>query len=64
MSTPIFVGNSVAVLLGLGHRNEFERKELELGVSDGIDVEIVSGLDEGDKVKVWNKLEKKDDDDS
>lgn len=44
--------------------NEFERKELELGVSDGIDVEIVSGLDEGDKVKVWNKLEKKDDDDS
>nr|WP_299383338.1 efflux RND transporter periplasmic adaptor subunit [Allomuricauda sp.] len=44
--------------------NEFERKDLELGVSDGIDVEVVSGLEEGAKVKVWNKLEKKDDEDS
>ena len=41
--------------------NEFERKDLELGVSDGIDVEIVSGLEEDDKIKVWNKLEKKSD---
>ncbi|TXN37049.1 efflux RND transporter periplasmic adaptor subunit [Flagellimonas hymeniacidonis] len=44
--------------------NEFERKDLELGVSDGIDVEIVSGLEEEAKIKVWNKLEKKEDDDS
>lgn len=43
--------------------NEFERKELELGVSDGIDVEVVSGLEESAKVKVWNKLEQKDDTD-
>ncbi|TMU54354.1 efflux RND transporter periplasmic adaptor subunit [Flagellimonas algicola] len=43
--------------------NEFERKELELGVSDGIDVEVVSGIEEGDKIKVWNKLEKKSDED-
>ncbi|MGB5820603.1 MAG: efflux RND transporter periplasmic adaptor subunit [Saonia sp.] len=42
--------------------NTFERKELELGVSDGIDVEIVSGIDEKAKVKVWNELEKKDED--
>ena len=42
--------------------NEFERKDVELGVSDGIDVEVVSGLDEDAKIKVWNKLEKKDDD--
>ena len=40
--------------------NEFERRDLELGVSDGIDVEVVSGLDEDAKIKVWNKLEKKD----
>ncbi|MDT0605649.1 efflux RND transporter periplasmic adaptor subunit [Croceitalea rosinachiae] len=40
--------------------NEFERKDIELGVSDGIDVEVVSGLEEGSKIKVWNKLEKKD----
>ena len=43
--------------------NEFERKDLELGVSDGIDVEVVSGIEEGDKIKVWNKLEKKSDED-
>lgn len=42
--------------------NEFERKELVLGVSDGIDVEVVSGLEEDAKVKVWNELEKEDDD--
>ncbi|TAI47021.1 efflux RND transporter periplasmic adaptor subunit [Flagellimonas allohymeniacidonis] len=44
--------------------NEFERKDIELGVSDGIDVEVVSGLDEDSKVKVWNTLEKKSDEDS
>ncbi|MEO2050979.1 efflux RND transporter periplasmic adaptor subunit [Flagellimonas beolgyonensis] len=43
--------------------NKFERKDLELGVSDGIDVEIVSGIDEDAKIKVWNKLEKKSDED-
>ncbi|NAY92815.1 efflux RND transporter periplasmic adaptor subunit [Muricauda sp. JGD-17] len=43
--------------------NEFEKRELELGVSDGIDVEVLSGLDENAKIKVWNKLEKKDDED-
>lgn len=43
--------------------NEFERKDLELGVSDGIDVEIVSGIGEDDKIKVWNKLEKKTEED-
>jgi HlyD family secretion protein len=41
--------------------NEFERRDLELGVSDGIDVEIVSGITEDDKIKVWNKLEKRSD---
>ena len=43
--------------------NKFEKKELELGVSDGIDVEILSGIDEESKIKVWNKLEKKSDED-
>ncbi len=43
--------------------NEFERKDLELGVSDGIDVEVVSGIDEEAKIKVWNKLERRSDDD-
>ncbi|MBU2995193.1 efflux RND transporter periplasmic adaptor subunit [Cellulophaga baltica] len=37
--------------------NEFERKNLVLGVSDGIDVEVVSGLDKEMKIKVWNELD-------
>ena len=42
--------------------NEFEKRELVLGVSDGIDVEIVSGIDEDAKIKIWNTLEAKSDD--
>jgi len=35
---------------------KFERKEIELGISDGINVEIKSGISESDKIKVWNQL--------
>ncbi|MEJ6735982.1 MAG: efflux RND transporter periplasmic adaptor subunit [Flavobacteriales bacterium] len=44
------------VELELGDQ-EFERREVELGISDGIMVEIVDGLTEADKVKVWNITE-------
>ena len=36
---------------------EFERRDIEIGISDGINVEVVSGLTEEDKVKQWNKTE-------
>jgi len=36
---------------------EFERKPIELGISDGINVEIISGITAADKVKVWNITE-------
>ena len=36
---------------------EFERRDIEIGISDGVNVEIVSGLDENDDVKQWNKTE-------
>lgn len=36
---------------------QFERKDVEIGISDGVNVEIVSGLTEEDEVKVWNKTE-------
>jgi HlyD family secretion protein len=36
---------------------KFERREIEIGISDGINVEVLSGLTEADKVKVWNKTE-------
>jgi len=44
------------VELELGDQ-EFERRDVKLGISDGIMVEIVEGLTEKDKVKVWNITE-------
>ncbi|HSP39835.1 MAG TPA: efflux RND transporter periplasmic adaptor subunit [Gillisia sp.] len=35
---------------------QFKRQDVELGVSDGIYVEIINGLKKGDKVKVWNQI--------
>ncbi|MET1257954.1 efflux RND transporter periplasmic adaptor subunit [Flagellimonas sp. DF-77] len=32
----------------------FERKDIELGLSDGIFVEVKSGLSEEDDIKIWN----------
>lgn len=43
--------------------NEFERKELTLGVSDGINVEVLSGVNKNDDIKIWNKESKKDKED-
>ena len=34
---------------------EFEKRYIEVGVSDGIRIEVVNGLSKNDKVKVWNK---------
>ncbi|NMH27119.1 efflux RND transporter periplasmic adaptor subunit [Flavobacterium silvaticum] len=34
---------------------KFERRELELGVSDGIYVQIKNGVKAGEKIKVWNQ---------
>lgn len=36
---------------------QFERKDIELGISDGIYVEVKSGLGPDDKIKVWNAVE-------
>ena len=36
---------------------QFERRDVEIGISDGVNVEIVSGLEMEDEVKVWNKTE-------
>ncbi len=44
------------VELELGDQ-DFERRDVELGISDGIMVEILDGLTEKDKVKVWNITE-------
>ncbi|NNE01867.1 MAG: efflux RND transporter periplasmic adaptor subunit [Eudoraea sp.] len=36
---------------------QFERKDVELGISDGIYVEVASGLSLEDNIKVWNSIE-------
>lgn len=35
---------------------EFERRDIELGISDGINVEVKSGISLEDKIKVWNQV--------
>lgn len=39
---------------------EFEKRHIKLGISDGINVEIDSGLTLTDEIKIWNKTSKKD----
>ena len=35
---------------------QFEKRTVKLGISDGIKVEVVSGVTEEDQIKVWNQL--------
>ena len=35
---------------------EFERRDITLGISDGLNVEVKEGLAEDDEIKVWNKI--------
>lgn len=37
---------------------KFENRNVELGISDGINVEIKSGISKEDKIKVWNQIKK------
>ena len=39
---------------------DFERRDVELGISDGVNVEIISGVTKDDEIKIWNKTSKKD----
>lgn len=36
---------------------DYERREVELGISNGIFVEVKEGISETDKIKVWNQLQ-------
>lgn len=47
----------VEITVGDIAEQKFERKDIETGISDGVNVEIVSGLTENDNVKKWNKTE-------
>lgn len=39
---------------------KFEKRSVELGVSDGIYVQVLSGINASDKIKVWNQGLKKE----
>ncbi len=49
----------VEVMIG---DQKFERREVKLGISDGVNVEILEGVAQEDEVKVWNRTEEKEDD--
>ncbi len=36
---------------------KFERRDVELGLSDGIYIELKAGVNKDDAIKVWNKIE-------
>jgi len=36
---------------------KFERKDIEIGISDGIFVEVKNGVTKTDKIKVWNQIQ-------
>ena len=36
---------------------KFERKDVKLGISDGVNAELIEGVSKTDKIKVWNKTE-------
>jgi HlyD family secretion protein len=38
--------------------NEFEKKEIKIGLSDGVNIEILSGITADDELKIWNKADK------
>jgi len=36
---------------------KFERKNVKLGISDGVNAELIGGVSKTDKIKVWNRTE-------
>ena len=40
--------------------DSYEKRDVELGISDGVNVEIISGVTKDDEIKIWNKTSKKD----
>ena len=36
---------------------KFERRDVDLGISDGVYTEVIEGITENDNIKIWNKTE-------
>ncbi|WP_440066829.1 efflux RND transporter periplasmic adaptor subunit [Tenacibaculum discolor] len=39
---------------------KFEKRDVKLGISDGVNVEILEGITADDEIKIWNKVSKDD----
>ena len=48
----------------LNDNETFRKKNVEIGISDGINVEITDGIKETDKIKVWNKASEENNEDN
>ena len=46
----------------LKENGRFQTKNVEIGISDGINVEIIEGIKEGDEIKIWNKASEENND--
>lgn len=55
-----YAGDTAFVEVEIGPQ-QFERKNIKLGLSDGIKVEILDGLKKEDKIKAWNQPIEEDD---
>lgn len=47
----------------LEENGTYKKKNVEIGISDGINVEIIDGIDEEDQIKVWNKASEENNED-
>jgi len=47
----------------LKENGRFQTKNVEIGIADGINVEIIEGIKEGDEVKIWNKASEENNED-
>lgn len=43
---------------------EFEKRNVKLGVSDGVNVEVLEGVTADDEIKIWNKVDKEKEDEN
>jgi len=55
-----FDKDSKAPFVEIKNGDGFDRKDITLGVSDGIYVEIKEGISKGDAIKVWNEIKEED----
>ena len=50
----------VEVKKGEGDDADYEKKTVKLGVSDGVNIEVLGGVTANDEIKIWNKASKDD----